>query len=319
MNAIQHIVNHCGGLKQNESVLVLYDDSTSIVTELFLEYLFNNNVDFSSIKLEQSDVHGKEPSNEVAKRMIESDLILCLTHNSLAHTEARLNATNGKSRFLSLPHYSVNLLDNSAITVDYFKVLAEVELMTKILSEGKEMLIETDLGTRLKLKIEARKGNCAPGFVDSIYPLGSPPDIEANIAPIETLSEGTLVIDGSITHPKLGLLKENVILIIENGKIKSFHSKKQDYCRVLESIFREVDDEKAYYLAEVGIGFNKRANLTGNMLVDEGAYGYVHFGFGSNHTIQGTNKVSFHLDFVMAKANMYIDGIEVIKEGEIVL
>ena len=48
--------------------------------------------------------------------------------------------------------------------------------------------------------------------------LGSP-DMEVNISPLETKTNGTIVIDGSVTHPLLGLIKEDIHLELNNGII----------------------------------------------------------------------------------------------------
>ena len=68
---------------------------------------------------------------------------------------------------------------------------------------------------------------------------------------------------------------------------------------MIEEIFKRVEDERAYYLAECGIGLNPKARLTGNMLTDEGSKGCIHFGFGANNTVGGINNVAFHLDFIL--------------------
>jgi 2,5-dihydroxypyridine 5,6-dioxygenase len=315
----KHIVEHCGDLQAGEQVLVLYDDSTHAVASVFLHYLEGIHANHSSYQLLRSDIHGVEPPDEVAQEMKRSDLIICLTHYSLAHTQARLDATNSKSRFLSMPEYSISLLDNPALMTNYKSRMNDVESMTQALTAGNELYIETEMGTSLKLNIQGRNGNCCPGFVNKKYRLGSPPDIEANIAPNETETEGVLVIDGSITHNLIGKLSDPVELIISKGKIKSISSKNKEVCSDLEQIFTQANNDNAYYLAEVGVGLNKDAVLCGNMLVDEGSYGSLHFGFGSNYTIQGKIKVSFHLDFVLTKANMYIDRKLVIKEGEVLI
>ncbi|AIQ15152.1 aminopeptidase [Paenibacillus durus] len=319
VNVVKHIIEHCGALQTDEQVLVLYDNSTRAVASVFLQYLGGINANYNSFELTRTDTHGVEPPAKVAEEMKRSDLILCLTYYSLAHTQARMDATNGKSRFLSMPEYSLPLLEDPALMTDYTSRLPVVEAMTQALTIGKELYIETEMGTRLTLDIQGRNGNCCPGFVNQRLRLGSPPDIESNIAPNETCTEGKLVIDGSITHPLIGKLNDPVELIISKGKITSFHCKNKEVSKTLELIFANVKSDKAYYLAEVGVGLNKDAVLCGNMLVDEGSYGSLHFGFGSNYTIQGNNKVSFHLDFVMTKANMYIDQIMVIKEGEVLI
>ncbi|MNB92127.1 2,5-dihydroxypyridine 5,6-dioxygenase [compost metagenome] len=319
MNVVKHVIEHCGDLRADERVLVLFDNSTHNVASVFLQYLEEINANYNSYELVGNDTHGVEPPDEVAEEMKHSDLILCLTRYSLAHTQARLEATNGKSRFLSMPEYSVSLLKDRALVTDFRSRLQAVEAMTQALTMGKELYIETATGTGLRVDVEDRYGNCCPGFVNQLFRLGSPPDIEANIAPNETSTEGTLVIDGSITHHHIGKLIDPVELFISKGKIVSIRSRNKEVCGTLERIFSDVNSDKAYYLGEVGVGLNKDAVLCGNMLIDEGSYGSLHFGFGSNHTIGGNNKVSFHLDFVLTKANMYIDRKMVIKEGEVLI
>lgn len=319
LTAVKHIIEHCGHLSAEEQVLVLYDNSTFAVASVFLQYLEKIKAKYRSYKLLRTDTHGIEPPDEVAKEMKRSHLIICLTHYSLAHTQARLDATKGISRFLSMPEYSVELLKNPALVTDFRSRLQAVEVMTQALSMGKELYIETETGTSIKMNIENRKGNCCPGFVNQHFRLGSPPDIEANIAPNEDSTEGKLFIDGSITHHLIGKLTEPVELIISKGKIASIKSENKDVTKKLETIFANVKNDKAYYLGEVGVGLNKDAVLCGNMLIDEGSYGSLHFGFGSNYTIGGNNKVSFHLDFVLTKANMYIDRKMVIKKGEVLI
>jgi aminopeptidase len=68
-------------------------------------------------------------------------------------------------------------------------------------------------------------------------------------------------------------------------------------------------------LADLGLGLNPRARLSGRMLEDEGCAGTAHLGFGSNATIGGRNLVAFHLDFVIRRPNVWIDGSLAVREG----
>ena len=173
----------------------------------------------------------------------------------------------------------------------------------------------SDKGTDIDLDINGRFGNCCPGYVLKSGELGSPPDIESNISPNEFKSQGKIVVDGSIPHPFIGLLNEDVELIVEDGFIKKiktgFFLKKK-----IDSIFKSVPLRKSKILAECGIGFNPKAKLKGYMLTDEGASGTMHFGFGSNITVGGLNDVPFHLDFVLKNPSIFVDNNLVIKNGK---
>ena len=83
--------------------------------------------------------------------------------------------------------------------------------------------------------------------------LGSPPDVESNISPLETGSEGVVVVDGSIPYPGIGLLASPVVLFVEDGKITRFDGDRAVVER-LESLFRGIGSTKAYVLAECGVG-----------------------------------------------------------------
>ena len=53
-------------------------------------------------------------------------------------------------------------------------------------------------------------------------------------------------------------------------------------------------------LAELGVGTNERATLTGNILEDEKMLGTVHVAFGASAGIGGTVSVPVHLDCLIA-------------------
>jgi leucyl aminopeptidase (aminopeptidase T) len=114
-------------------------------------------------------------------------------------------------------------------------------------------------------------------------------------------------------------LEAPIALAIEKGRIASIDSKNTTAAKAFESLLFRQNDEKTRILGEMGIGFNDKAEICGNMLVDEGAYGCIHFGFGANHTIQGANQVNFHVDCIVKKPTLMLDGTVVIREGEFIL
>ena len=72
-------------------------------------------------------------------------------------------------------------------------------------------------------------------------------------------------------------------------------------------------------LAELGVGTNDRATLTGNVLEDEKILGTIHVAFGASIAIGGTVSVPIHLDCVVTEASLEIDGTRVLDEGRFVL
>ncbi len=72
-------------------------------------------------------------------------------------------------------------------------------------------------------------------------------------------------------------------------------------------------------VAELGIGTNERAKLTGNVLEDEKILGTAHVAFGASAAIGGTVQVPVHLDCVVMRPDVSVDGEPVVRDGELLV
>jgi leucyl aminopeptidase (aminopeptidase T) len=70
-------------------------------------------------------------------------------------------------------------------------------------------------------------------------------------------------------------------------------------------------------VAELGVGTNERAGLTGNILEDEKMLGTVHVAFGASAGIGGTVSVPVHLDCVVLDATLEVDGETLLDAGRL--
>jgi len=67
--------------------------------------------------------------------------------------------------------------------------------------------------------------------------------------------------------------------------------------------------------AELGVGTNDRAVVTGAILEDEKILGTVHIAFGNNASMGGTVSVAFHVDGILLRPTLTLDGDAVLREG----
>ena len=72
-------------------------------------------------------------------------------------------------------------------------------------------------------------------------------------------------------------------------------------------------------IAELGIGTNENAEITGNVLEDEKVLGTAHIAFGASAGIGGTVTVPVHLDVVVLTPTLHVGATLVVSDGEFVL
>jgi leucyl aminopeptidase (aminopeptidase T) len=312
--AIENIIFNCGGLKIDDSVLILCDASTRKIADEFLKCAISVNPKVKLMEIPDLPNHGAEPVSYAKEAMCRASLIFSLCRYSLAHSRARVDSSLAGARFLSLPLYDWFLLEDECLRIDYSAEAGRVRKFADAFTAGQKVHVTSVAGTNIRLEITGRIGNYCPGLVKDPGDLGSPPDIEANVSPIENSAEGVVIVDGSITMPGFGLLLTPVELEVRSGKVVEFRSDNSDYVKRLNQLFGEANSLRRV-VAECGVGLNPAAKLTGSMLTDEGALGCVHFGLGSNYTVGGLNKVDFHLDFVFRDASLSVDGKQLINLG----
>ena len=84
-----------------------------------------------------------------------------------------------------------------------------------------------------------------------------------------------------------------------------------------EEVIKRLDrvGPMAYLVAELGIGLNPKAKVTGNILEDEKVIGTAHIAVGNNLSYGGDNDVPLHLDGVITRPDIYADGKKLMQKG----
>jgi leucyl aminopeptidase (aminopeptidase T) len=309
------LVGTCAGLRRGEKAYVLCDSATEPVADYVFEQCRRKTEMVRRDVLAPLRMHGERPPERVGESMAWADVVFCLTSVSLAHTEERKKATDGGTRFLSLPDYSLDLLAGESLLFDFRGVVPLARALAQTLDRGSEVRVTSDSGTDVRFLIAERKANVCPGVCLNPGDLGSPPDAEVNIAPREDSAEGAIVVDGSVPCREIGALRgDSLTLQVAGGGVFRIDGEGENPS-VLEGIFKQAGSAAARTLGEFGVGLNPKARLTGRMLEDEGCAGTVHFGFGSNATIGGRNRVAFHLDFVIMRPSVSVDGARIMTSG----
>ncbi len=309
--ACQTLLEVCAKCKKDEKILIVTDpDSLHIAQALWdaAEQYPNK----SMIMMDTQTMHGQEPTELVAAAMMAADVIFRPTTFSISSTEAKRNACANGARDLNCSDYDMRMLESGGLYAD-FEAMGPIMDKVAPLMEGNDVLITAPIGTHITAKITGRKS--LPQYGRSLVPgqSSSPPDIECAVGANDGTMEGVVYIDGSIPHPRLGLIKEPIRIEIKDSKVVNISGGKE--AEILSDVLAGFNDPGAYHVGEIGLGMNPACELTGRMLEDEGCYGTIHFGFGDDRGFGGTTSCPLHLDLVFRAPTLTIDGNVILDNG----
>ncbi|MCX7781613.1 MAG: aminopeptidase [Negativicutes bacterium] len=298
------------GVKPGESVVIVTDEPTAAIGRALWQAAKEAGGEAVYMEMIPRANDGAEPPEPVAAAMLQADVVLAATSRSLSHTDARKEASRAGTRIASLPGVTADMLCRT-LAADYRKMAQASRQFADILTAGSQAELITPAGTKLTMSLAGRKGgpdtgiNLEPGSFSNL-PAG-----EAYIAPLEETAEGILVIDGAMSG--VGVVGTPIRMTVEKGFVTRIEGGPE--AAKLEALLA-AHGKLAYNIAELGIGTNDQAQITGNVLEDEKVKGTVHIAVGNNTGFGGVVHVPVHLDGILIRPTLIIDGQMVIKDGE---
>jgi len=262
------------------------------------------------------NAHGEEPPPHIVNAMRDSNVLIMPLRYSMTHASATKEARRNGTRVISMGDFDERMLESGGIEADFLKIAPTVKQVAEVLTKGEKAKVTTMRGTNLDMDISGRSGASEPGFSHEPGSISGPPNIEANVGPLEGSTQGMLIVDGSIPHPALGVIRDPISIRVENGQVTEITGGVEaDKLRLaLSDMGKEI-----YNIAELGIGLNSCSTITGSMMEDEGAYGTCHIGIGDNTSFGGRVKAKSHIDLIIRRPTIEIDGKIIEKDGKLVL
>lgn len=307
--AVATVVRRCLAVQPGEDALVVVDRETRAIGEALRDECAAAGADAVLTVMDERATDGTEPPPTVAAALQASDVFIAPTSRSLSHTAARKRATDGGARGATMPGVTEDMLAR-VMAVDFDAMAARSKAVAALLDEATSAHVTCPRGTDLRLALDGRAGISDDGELTAKGAFGNLPCGEGFIAPAS--GEGTIV--ASSLAP-LGVSADPARLTVAGGRIVAAEDGVAP--RFLELLLEH--GELGTNLAELGVGTNDRARLTGNVLEDEKILGTVHVAFGASAGIGGTVSVPIHLDVVVLDASLEVDGRRVLDAGRYVL
>jgi leucyl aminopeptidase (aminopeptidase T) len=292
----------CLAVGPDDDVLVLCNDAQLPIADAISEVAGERARSVRVLAFPAGERHGAEPPDEVASAMGSATVIFAPTTFSLSHTAARVEATRRGTRMATMPGITEEVF-RRALDIDYGELKRAGEILAAQLTTASVCRVRSLGGTDLTMDLTGRYGISDDGDLSAAGAFGNLPAGEAFISPLETSAEGTIVYDGALGG--FGLLEEAVVARVSGGRMVSAEGGE-----AAEWLTATLDagGEHGRSIAELGIGTNPSARLTGNVLEDEKALGTIHIAFGTSLGIGGVNRSSVHIDGLVLRPTVELDG-----------
>ena len=313
LDSVRIVLKKCMGLKKDESVLIVTDSELYDIGKVFFEEAKKISENCKLVKIPIPEVHGMEPPKDVSEDMQKHDVEILVTVKSLSHTAARKNASKTGARITTLPGITAETMKR-AIDVDYDRLKEMTSKISSILSKGDNVKITTKAGTYLNFSIKGREcqGDDS-GIYDKKGSFGNLPSGEAFLAPVEKTCNGTYVVDASFGG--IGKLNSPIKVVVKDGYAVDFFGEDAGKLKeILEKFGKEAGN-----IAELGIGTNANAIITGDILEDEKVFGTCHIALGNNSGFGGKVDVPIHLDGIIKNPTIYVDNKKIMDDGKLIV
>jgi leucyl aminopeptidase (aminopeptidase T) len=307
--AVRAVIGRCLGVRSGEDVLVIVDPATRPIGEELRDAAAAAGADAVLAVMDERATDGTEPPRPLATALAACDVFIAPTSRSLSHTVARKQATDRGVRGATMPGVTEDMLAR-VMAADFPLMAARSRAVAALLDDGDAATVSCPRGTALRLDLTGRRGFADDGDLTASGAFGNLPCGEGFIAPRN--GDGQIV---ASSLASLGLSEPPATLTVRAGRIVDAQGGLGP--EYLAQLMRH--GELGTNLAELGVGTNDRAELTGNVLEDEKLLGTVHVAFGASAGIGGTVAVPIHLDVVITEASLEIDGRPVLDRGSWVL
>jgi aminopeptidase len=310
--AVEAVVRDCLAVAAEDEVLVVCNPATDGLGERLRSVAQEAGAEATLAVIGERESHAAEPPRTVAAAMLAADVVIAPTVQSLSHTASRKAASEAGARVASMPGVTEEMLAR-VMSADMGELRRRGEAICAALDRGAEARITCAGGSDLRLGLETRSSIVDAGDLSARGAFGNLPCGEGFIAPLEGSAQGTLVVDGSIAG--VGRVGRPVRLTVREGHLTDAVGVEGE--ELLGLLTAHGAD--GTNVAELGIGTNEEAILTGNILEDEKILGTAHIAFGASAAIGGTVQVPVHLDCVMLKPTVEVDGEALVRGGELLV
>ena len=311
--AAKAVVEQSLAIKPNEQVLIAADDDSDFaIVQALTAATRAVGAEPTVVVMPRRELAGGPATRIMAQAIMGADVNISPTSTGLGFTEefGRALKENG-ARGIVMTGMTSDLLTSGSSLANYDDVYKITKPLSDIMTSGKTIKVTSKAGSDFTASIDGVVAGCGASFAREPGQVSGFPSGESWQCPVPGTGEGVLVADGS-AH-MLGRLLEPISVRFAKGKAVEITGGPQ--AEELKRIIAPI--ENGDNLGELSIGTNPASGFSGNVTEDKKALGTSHFALG-NSVVGGTVKADIHLDLLMMKPTIHVDGILLVQDGKVV-
>jgi aminopeptidase len=312
-SAARIALTQCLGVEEGEKLLIVTNPEMGRIGEALFREGVKLKAETALMYYPKGTINGEEPPPLVAEAMIKSDVIVAPTVTSITHTQARRKACKAQARMATMPGITEDFFIRG-LNADYTEIQALCKKVHGLLDKARVAHVSSPSGCNLTLNI-ANRAVVSDGNLKAKGSCSNLPTGESELAP--KTANGVLVVDRCgdyITEPTRLEIRDGHIIDYENNPSG------RRFRKLIEAGKKRDGNDNASFIAEFAIGTNKKAKVTGSVLEDEKVYGTSHVAFGNNTSYPGGRNLSIlHMDTIIFKPTITLDGRIVMKNGKLIV
>lgn len=215
-------------------------------------------------------------------------------------------------RSISMVMRSMDNFTQGGARADYDALYEEGQQLAALWQSAEQIHVTTPAGTDLHAPIAGEVVIVECGFATEPGQEAAFSDGEVSQMPRENCAEGVIVVDGPVAH--IGSPASPIRLLVSSGRVTRVEGESPQ-ANELRTILSSV--ENAANIAEIGIGLNPMSRRNGDFEEEKKARGNVHIALGDNIFYGGNIQCAVHMDMVLYRPTVLLDGQVVVDSGEV--
>ena len=307
------VVGPCLGVRAGEDVVIVVDRGTRAIGDALRDAAAALGAEPVMTVMEPRQVDGEEPPAAVAAALAAATVFIAPTTRSLSHTRARKAASERGARGATLPGVTEDMLAR-LMAADFDLMGRRSRAVAALLTGAGAAHVTCPRGTDFRADLTGREGIADDGDLRAPRRVREP-----------ALRRGLRLAArrrGDDRHARRSRRSASSTSPSRSrSRAAGSRTRSRRGGRALDGAARRGRPRarQGRNLAELGVGTNERATLTGLILEDEKMLGTVHVAFGASAGIGGTVSVPVHLDVLIEDATLDVDGTRVLDGGRFVL